>query len=144
LDTKQILVLKAKEKEIQSRLKYLTSEEHQDRIEGLSDLSCGCESSLNRHDLKRIGYDVLSMESLGFLASYTQLSSLYQSLAAIQTMIEGVKPEENRQDMPHSNVEFRAKAQVLAVLETPNKRLICFQITEENPSRNTQVFWVEK
>ncbi|MCO4781218.1 MAG: hypothetical protein KC646_02765 [Candidatus Cloacimonetes bacterium] len=144
LDKKQILVLKASEKEIQNRLKYLTASDHQDRISGLSDLSCGCESSLNRHDLKRIGYDVFSMESLGFLASYSQLSALYQSLASIQTMIEGVKPEDRRPDMPHSNVDFRAKAQVLAVLETPKKRLICFQITEENPSRNTQIFWVEK
>lgn len=145
LDKKQVLILKAKEKEIQNKLRYLTEDECLARINGLFEFDCGYDSSLNRHDLKKIGFNVFSMESLGFLASYSQLSSMYQSLSAIQTMIEGVKSEEEGpSNSPSGNVEFRAKAQVLAILETPKKRLICFQITEENPGRSTQIFWVEK
>ncbi|PCJ18700.1 MAG: hypothetical protein COB02_09700 [Candidatus Cloacimonadota bacterium] len=144
LDKKQVLILKGKEQEIQEKLKYLTDDENHNRILELSKFLCGCDVSLNRYDLKKIGFDVLSMESLGFLASYSQLSGLYQSLASIQTMIEGVKQEESPNSIPQSNVEYRAKAQVLAILETPKKRLICFQITEENPSRNSEIFWIEK
>ncbi|MCJ8347539.1 hypothetical protein MJH12_18525 [bacterium] len=144
LDKKQTLILQAQDQEIRQRLLYLSGEGHQDRNDGLMDYSCGYESSFNREDLKKLGFQVLSMESLGFSASYSQLSAMYQSLAAIQTMIEGVKPEEKAGMMPQSNIEFRAKAQVLAILESPKKRLICFQISEENPTRNVQIFWVEK
>lgn len=99
------------------------------------------EKLLSRYDLKELGLDVCFGEDSGIGASLKELGSCYEEHLGITTVIEGTQQGDlNRTP----NYSFRAKSEILAIVETALRRFICFRLIDLPPDNKTELVWFEK
>jgi hypothetical protein len=100
------------------------------------------EGSLSRYDLKELGFDVCFGEDSGVGASLKETGGCYEECLAITTVIEGT----HQGDGGHipANYSFRAKSEILAIVETALRRFICFRLIDLPPDNKTELVWFEK
>lgn len=104
-------------------------------------------TEISRNELKEFGMPVRFGEEAGILGSMRELQNIYTGLVCMSTNMEGTHqfpqghPAGNQAEREYS---FKARAELQGIVESAQKRLICFRVTGLPPEQTEEVVWIQK
>lgn len=113
----------------------------------------GPNGEILREDLQQLGFEVLKAEQSGVLGSLKQLEVFYTALVRMATKMEGMQQvpraletshPSNTQQSQFTEVPFEAQADLIAIVESPLRRFLCFEVQGLPQTQGNERLWVEK
>jgi hypothetical protein len=133
---------------LELRQNALNFEKSENLIENYLQPPLGPDIDLDRRDLSSLGLSVMFAEHGGILGTLTEMEGYYRSMIQLSTILEGMHQThaqaKGEPDTPSREIPFKARAELLAIVESVKTRFLCFRISNLPPDGNDTIVWAEK